>query len=178
MVQYCSTAGRRMENDKVIPGKGNAPLLNGGKQSSNLVSKGGEDNINFPGQQPRSDGIIDSKAEKKGSHPGYGVRVGDIDVKLGARNVASTQKIKEGLMKHSKVVEQSVVTVKDNLTLLRSYRSLPVDVEWAHNGIVATVFNGEAISVVQNRILDAGFIDVVFIPMGADKVFVRRSSFN
>ncbi|PNX62600.1 putative sulfate transporter, partial [Trifolium pratense] len=56
---------------------------------------------------------------------------------------------------------------------MRSYRSTPVDADWVHNGIVATIFNGEAIPVVQNRILDAGFNDVVLIPMGADKVFVR-----
>ncbi|PNX63322.1 putative sulfate transporter, partial [Trifolium pratense] len=47
------------------------------------------------------------------------------------------------------------------------------DVKWARNGVVATVINGEAIPVVQNRISDAGFKDLVLIPMGADKVFVR-----
>ncbi|MCI21323.1 sulfate transporter, partial [Trifolium medium] len=49
------------------------------------------------------------------------------------------------------------------------------DVQWAHYGLVATIINGEAIAVVQNRILDARFNDLVIIPMGADKVFVRSS---
>jgi hypothetical protein len=40
---------------------------------------------------------------------------------------------------------------------------------------VATVINGEAIPVVQNRIIDAGFEDLVITPMGADKVFMHRT---
>ncbi|MCI26078.1 DUF4283 domain protein, partial [Trifolium medium] len=39
--------------------------------------------------------------------------------------------------------------------------------------LVATVTNGEVVPVVQNRITDAGFNELVLIPMGADKVFVR-----
>ncbi|CAJ2667463.1 unnamed protein product [Trifolium pratense] len=56
---------------------------------------------------------------------------------------------------------------------MRSYQAKPDDVKWARNGVVATVINGEAIPVVQNRISDVGFKDLVLIPMGADKVFVR-----
>ncbi|MCI30698.1 sulfate transporter, partial [Trifolium medium] len=41
---------------------------------------------------------------------------------------------------------------------------------------VATVVNGEAVPVVQSRITDAGFHDVILIPMGADKVFVRSAT--
>ncbi|MCI82341.1 sulfate transporter, partial [Trifolium medium] len=52
---------------------------------------------------------------------------------------------------------------------MRSYRAKSDDVKWVQNGIVATVINGEAVLVVQNRITDAGFIDLVLIPMGADK---------
>ncbi|PNY00444.1 putative sulfate transporter [Trifolium pratense] len=55
----------------------------------------------------------------------------------------------------------------------KSYSSKPADADWAYNGLVATVLNGEAFSVVQNRILDAGFNDVVIIPMGANNVFMR-----
>jgi hypothetical protein len=40
---------------------------------------------------------------------------------------------------------------------------------------VANVINGDAIPVVQNRIIDAGFADVVITPMGADKVFIRHA---
>ncbi|MCI17573.1 sulfate transporter, partial [Trifolium medium] len=56
------------------------------------------------------------------------------------------------------------------------YRTVSEDVEWAQNGVVATVINGEAIPVVQHRIADAGFIYLDIIPMGADKVFVRSLS--
>ncbi|MCI55620.1 sulfate transporter, partial [Trifolium medium] len=58
---------------------------------------------------------------------------------------------------------------------MKSYRTKSDEVEWARNGIVATVHNGEVIPVVQNRIVDAGFKDLVLVPMGADKVFVRSS---
>jgi hypothetical protein len=61
------------------------------------------------------------------------------------------------------------------MILTRKYCTTSDDVQWAHNGIVATIINGEAIPVVQNRISDAGFNTVEIIPMGADKVFVRSS---
>ncbi|PNX98928.1 cysteine-rich receptor-like protein kinase, partial [Trifolium pratense] len=61
----------------------------------------------------------------------------------------------------AKVVEQQADTVKDSKVLMRSYRSKSDDATCAHNGIVATIINGEAILVAQNRILDAGFNDLV-----------------
>ncbi|MCI30574.1 sulfate transporter, partial [Trifolium medium] len=56
---------------------------------------------------------------------------------------------------------------------VRKYKPTMEDVTWAQNGVVATVINGEAISVVQNRITDAGFKELAIIPMGADKVLIR-----
>ncbi|GAU12294.1 hypothetical protein TSUD_142030 [Trifolium subterraneum] len=53
------------------------------------------------------------------------------------------------------------------------YRIGQDDMNWACNGVVATVTKGEAIPVVQQRVADAGFNDLEIIPMGADKVFVR-----
>jgi hypothetical protein len=64
---------------------------------------------------------------------------------------------------------------RENRVFLRNYSSKVGDVQWAQHGLVATVINGEAIPVVQNRITDAGFRDLVITPMGADKVFVRRT---
>ncbi|PNX64523.1 putative sulfate transporter, partial [Trifolium pratense] len=61
---------------------------------------------------------------------------------------------------------------------MRSYWTKPDDVAWAQNGLVATIINGEAVPVVQSRIMDAGFNDVILIPMGDGKVFVRSSSGN
>jgi hypothetical protein len=46
-------------------------------------------------------------------------------------------------------------------------------VQWAHTGVVASISNGEVISVVRNRIADVGFTNVEIIHLGADKVFVR-----
>ncbi|MCH93528.1 sulfate transporter, partial [Trifolium medium] len=52
---------------------------------------------------------------------------------------------------------------------MRSYWTKPDDVAWAQNGLVATIINGEAVPVVQSRIMDAGFNDVILIPMGDGK---------
>jgi len=56
--------------------------------------------------------------------------------------------------------------------LVRIYKSQMDDFKWARNGVVVTVFNGEAIQVVQNIIEDFGFTDLDIIPMGVDKVFI------
>ncbi|PNX75570.1 putative sulfate transporter, partial [Trifolium pratense] len=177
-----SRAGRKVEKKMVAPNKDKIPLLKDGKLNSNrhVVPNGGEENINFQGQQSHQDGGIGSCVEKEGKDLADGVRVGDIVVKLGARKPKLAQKDGkkgsiEGEAMNFKVGEQRVNTVKYNSVLMRSYRSTLADAEWVHSGIVATVFNDEAIPVVQNRILDVGFNDVVLIPMGADKVFVRSS---
>lgn len=60
--------------------------------------------------------------------------------------------------------------------LIRMYRSTADDLQWAQNGVVGTVINGEAIPMVQNRNEDAGFTDLELIPLGADKVFIRSVS--
>jgi len=44
---------------------------------------------------------------------------------------------------------------------------------WAAKGVVVSVLNSDAIPVLQRRIFDAGFVNLVIIPMGADKVFLR-----
>ncbi|MCI58950.1 sulfate transporter, partial [Trifolium medium] len=75
----------------------------------------------------------------------------------------------EGLTPKVLPVPDAVVKDTDRKVLLRSYRAKPDDVIWAQNGIVATFLDGEAVPVVQNIITDAGFNDVVLIPMGADK---------
>jgi hypothetical protein len=111
--------------------------------------------------------------EKKGTE----VQVGDIVVKLGDRQHRA---VRQGGQKHgegqvSKAVGLFVDAVKEGEKgiLLRNFRSKVEDVLWAHKGLVATVINGEAVSVVQNRITDARFSDLVLTPMGADKVFIR-----
>ncbi|MCI81520.1 sulfate transporter, partial [Trifolium medium] len=50
------------------------------------------------------------------------------------------------------------------------------DLMWARKGVVATVVNGEAVPLVQERIKDVGFNNLEIIPLGADKVFIRSLS--
>jgi hypothetical protein len=109
---------------------------------------------------------------------GSRMRVGDIVVNLGGRKtrVASKNGLQQGEVHGSKeVASAGAVKERENKVFLRNYSSKVGDVQWAQNGLVATVINGEAIPVVQNRITDAGFRDLVITPMGADKVFVRRT---
>lgn len=60
--------------------------------------------------------------------------------------------------------------------LVRKYRSTMEDLAWARNGVTATVLNGESIPIVQDRITDAGMLDIDITPLGADKVFLRSKS--
>ncbi|WJX94030.1 hypothetical protein P8452_75494 [Trifolium repens] len=102
-----------------------------------------------------------------------GVQVGDIVVPLGNRKTpgARIEGIQHGEEQPPKDPDVPAVVAKgwESRVFLRKYRSKPDDVQWAQNGIVATVINGEAVPMVQNRIVDAGFNDLVITPMGADK---------
>ncbi|GAU17134.1 hypothetical protein TSUD_106330 [Trifolium subterraneum] len=108
-----------------------------------------------------------------------GLRVGDIVVKIGAQqehDVQNAGKQKgKGFCSTSMDSPVFAIQEKKSKILTRKYCTTSDDVQWAHNGLVATVINGEAIPVVQSRITDAGFNNVEIIPMGADKVFVRSS---
>ncbi|GAU41856.1 hypothetical protein TSUD_366030 [Trifolium subterraneum] len=102
-----------------------------------------------------------------------GVQVGDIVVKLGARkeHVVRNEGQRKGDGQRSKDLDTLDVATqeKESSILLRKYQTKSDDVQWTHNGLVATIINGEAIPLVQNRITDAVFNDIVIIPMGADK---------
>ncbi|GAU25531.1 hypothetical protein TSUD_280160 [Trifolium subterraneum] len=74
------------------------------------------------------------------------------------------------LIPRKTILPFEVATEKDEKIYIRNFRTKPDDVQWAHNGLVATIINGEAVPVVQNRITDAGFHDLILIPMGADKM--------
>ena len=60
--------------------------------------------------------------------------------------------------------------------LVRMYRSNGNDLNWARSGVLTTVVNGEAITVIQNHVEDAGFVNLDVIPMGADQVFLKSTS--
>jgi hypothetical protein len=103
-----------------------------------------------------------------------GVLVGDIVLNLGNRNKPIAQAESQQQPPKSSDVPAVIVKESESNIFMRNYRSKSDDVQWAKNGLVATVINGEAIPVVQNRITDAGFKDLVVTPMGADKVFICR----
>ncbi|MCI41847.1 sulfate transporter, partial [Trifolium medium] len=75
----------------------------------------------------------------------------------------------EGPQTRPLITTEDATHEKDCGVLMRNYRTVVDDVKWVQNGLVATIFNGEAVPVVQSRIMDAGFNDVILIPMGADK---------
>jgi hypothetical protein len=102
--------------------------------------------------------------------------VGDVIVNLGGsrKRGASKNGVQQGEVQGSKKdTSAAVIKETEKRVFLRNYSSNVADVQWVHNGLVATVINGEAIPVVQNRICDAGFSELVITPMGADKVFIR-----
>ncbi|MCH79964.1 DUF4283 domain protein, partial [Trifolium medium] len=145
--------------EKVGPVKGvDGSLQQDGRQNPTrcVETKGVVENNKKMGTTLKRGGDSAPNSGKVGPGTQEGVRVGDIVVKLGAR-------------------QERPDHVKGVGCLLESYRTESADVKWVHNGVVATVINGEAIPVVQNRLTDAGFTNLALIPMGADKVFVRCS---
>ncbi|GAU34276.1 hypothetical protein TSUD_321220 [Trifolium subterraneum] len=89
----------------------------------------------------------------------------------------TTEDVREaGLMLKKPTMSSEVAKKQDDRITLRNFRTKPDNVRWVQNGLVETIINGEAISIVQNRITDAGFHDLIIITMGADKVFIRSAS--
>ncbi|GAU37762.1 hypothetical protein TSUD_102790 [Trifolium subterraneum] len=88
----------------------------------------------------------------------------------------NAQEQAEGLIFRKPTNVTDVPKENEGIISLRKFRTTPDDVKWAQNGLVATIINGEAVPVVQNRITDAGFNDLILVPMGAGKVFVRSSA--
>ncbi|GAU47563.1 hypothetical protein TSUD_404100 [Trifolium subterraneum] len=125
--------------------------------SRHAALTGGEVRTITTGSKMTRGGTLDLGPEKEGYGPTDGVRVGDIVIKLGPQQRHDNRK--DG---------------KNNGDVRKPKESV-TPVEWVQSGLVATIFNGEAIPIVQNRITDAGFNDVVIIPLGADKVFVRST---
>jgi hypothetical protein len=73
-----------------------------------------------------------------------------------------------GIQKQGDVKQQEVDTVEgqDSRIYVRSYKAAPDDVDWAQCGVVATIANGEAGSVVRRRLEDAGFKGLDLIHLG------------
>ncbi|MCI13404.1 hypothetical protein A2U01_0034521 [Trifolium medium] len=105
------------------------------------------------------------------------VRVGDIVVQMRASKESEERaKVQEKEVEPTpRILSAYDEHAKDKYcrVYMRNYRTKSDDVKWAQNGIVATITNGDDVPVIQNIITDAGFTDLVLIPMGVDKVFVR-----
>jgi hypothetical protein len=72
-------------------------------------------------------------------------------------------------------VDSSAVIEQEPMIYVRSYRAASDDVDWARCGVIATIANGEAGSVVRRRLEDAGFNGLELIHLGGARVLVRSS---
>ncbi|KEH42136.1 RNA recognition motif [Medicago truncatula] len=90
----------------------------------------------------------------------------------GAKPVVKERDVVEGRKTEvgAKVSRQGVFS---NQVYVPKYSSSANDLSWATKGMVASVLNREVIPVLQRRILDAGFDNLVLFPLGADKVLLR-----
>ena len=88
----------------------------------------------------------------------------------GSKEMAEVKGAKEGVRT---VVDVNQWPAKK---LVCAYHSNVDDLKWAQSGVLATVVKGEAITLVQSRVEDAGFGDLAIIPLGADRVFLRSTS--
>ncbi|PNX71868.1 putative sulfate transporter, partial [Trifolium pratense] len=167
------TAGQRLEKERPVLTKGNvkSAMTKSIIIDPRIATLYGNDGSHEPGV------VKDNVLVKGGSGDPGAVRVGHIEVPLGARKEIVARNIgqaKEGGPTSSTLTLPEAASKKKNSQIMmRSYSTEADDVSWAQNGIVATIIDGEAVPIVQSRIMDAGFNDVVLIPMGADKVFVR-----
>ncbi|WJX65942.1 hypothetical protein P8452_50550 [Trifolium repens] len=168
-----SGAERRAEEGRHVLSKGAATRKEGYHSPATFI--GGDSRIKGP------DGVGITDMAKEGSE----VQVGDVVIKLGnqkRRGALIEGPQNEKLAPKDPDIPGESAPGKESSILVRSYRSKSEDVQWAQKGLVATVINGEAIPVVQNRVIDAGFEDLVVTPMGADKrgawvrLFIRADS--
>jgi len=93
---------------------------------------------------------------------------------VGRGKAADGNNPKEGKEEYVREGRTSLYEVKKcKHVFIPKYTSLVSDMSWAAKGVVVSVLNGDAIPVLQRRIFDAGFSNLVIIPMGVDKVFLR-----
>ncbi|KAK2351443.1 heterogeneous nuclear ribonucleoprotein A0 [Trifolium repens] len=103
-----------------------------------------------------------------------------VEAKQRCENLAVTAnrhgKIDEhGTQKQEDMKQEEHATVegKDSRVYVRSYKAAPDDVAWARCGVVATIANREAGSVVRRRLEDAGFKGLELIHLRGARVLVR-----
>ena len=100
------------------------------------------------------------------------VKEGKGKVQQQAGGGASADLLKEG----RKVGAQDTIRSQaydGNFKFRPVYNSCVEDRKWANSGLVATVIAGESALSLQQRVKDAGFPNVVVIPLGGDWVFLN-----
>ena len=91
-----------------------------------------------------------------------------------ASEAADRNNSKEGVVEYVRDGRKSQYDEdKFKQVFVPKYTSSVSDMSWAVKGVVVPVLNSDAIPVLQRRIFDAGFVNLVIIPLGADKVFLR-----
>ncbi|GAU43941.1 hypothetical protein TSUD_284480 [Trifolium subterraneum] len=124
-------------------------------------------------------GVISGPAAK-GEANVEGVQVGDVFVRLWGEKekevvIGVSEKGVSKIIGHSEQPKETE-SAREVSIFVCKYTPSMEDVLWAQSGVVATIINGEAVTVVQHRIEDAGFTGLVIIPLGANKVLIRSVS--
>jgi hypothetical protein len=116
--------------------------------------------------------VAPAQKEMKVSDFHEGVRVGEVMVRLGDRRPKVDGPTPQP---QGDVVTVSNVLAKDQYPgiYVRSYKADPEDVGWAQCGVVATIANGDVVSVVRRRLQDVGFKELDLTHLGGDRVLVR-----
>lgn len=78
----------------------------------------------------------------------------------------------KGAVKVQPRVLSSELQGKEFVRSIPKYTSLLADRTWATSGMVASVVGEDSTVALQQKVNDAGFINVMVIPMGGDRVFL------
>jgi len=172
--------------DKRVPKEGEAGRVREGEEGKveGKVTGAGGRRVTTERKVPEGEKSVrmGSEKEEEGLRKQRGfegeLRVGSVVLKMGRKErpmVGEGEKrVEVGTGKSARNIRTDMQTVSK--TFVRRYTPCEDDVEWACNGLVGTVLNGELIPVIQDRVEDAGFKDINIIPFGADKVFVHSLS--
>ncbi|GAU32086.1 hypothetical protein TSUD_53540 [Trifolium subterraneum] len=164
----------------------------GGRQGRDRIRKGEGENSKGEGEPlSKGEGEKISKGEMRKLAEGRQVRVGEAMVEEGY--VKGREDEGEGTLKEKNKLNMQGEKVGEDggcvdtrflsKQLVRKYRSKENNVKWARLGVVATVQKVEAITVVQARIVDAGFQNLHIIPdcgrfLRVDECTLERDMFD
>jgi hypothetical protein len=124
------------------------------------------------------DKVGGSKAVGRGNKPSAADKKveGDCDVTVGAVSVPVGKVVIKPLEVNKNKDGPKLVDVKQSKDVQTVSQFVPVfnsreeDLKWASAGMVATLVSGESAVALQQKVEDAGFSNLVVIPMGGDRV--------